>query len=73
MCKRLDLRWGMLDELKGKHGSHPKARLTNGAPGARLSSGFAANSKGSAMTVCSHAVRTVCNEASTRCTHKAGN
>ena len=41
---KLDLRRGMLDWLKGIKGEKSsQARLTNGAPGARLSSGSAAN------------------------------
>ena len=43
--KGLDLRRGMLDHLKGVHGLSDQAmlQLTNGALGARLSSGSAAS------------------------------
>jgi hypothetical protein len=72
MCKGLDLRWGMLDLLKGTQGRQsPQARLTNGAPGVRLSSGSAAKNA-AIVTVCSNAVRTVCIKTSTLAATRQG-
>ncbi|AGX88412.1 hypothetical protein Cenrod_2353 [Candidatus Symbiobacter mobilis CR] len=70
MCKGWDLRREMLDELKGtREEKSSQSRLTNGVPGARLSSGSAAI-KAVTVTVCSTAIRNIFQRASTNRPHR---